>query len=43
VSYWRAGQTGYIVSPVAAIVALGMMRWNLWAAVPALAGGAVVT
>ena len=43
VSFWRADQTGYIVSPVAAIVALVMMRWNLWAAVPALAGGAVLT
>jgi hypothetical protein len=43
VSFWRADQTGYIVSPVAAIVALVMMRWSLWAAVPALAGGAVLT
>ena len=43
VSFWRADQTGYIVSPVAAIVALVMMRGNLWAAVPALAGGAVLT
>lgn len=43
VSFWRADQTGYIVSPVAAMVALVMMRWNLWAAVPALLGGVILT
>ena len=43
VSFWRADQTGYIVSPVAAMTALVMMRWNLWAAVPAMLGGVVLT
>ena len=43
VSFWRADQTGYIVSPVAAMVALVMMRWNLWAAVPAMLGGILLT
>jgi hypothetical protein len=42
-SYWNAAQTGYIVSPVAAVVAIVMMRWSLWAAVPAALGGLVLT
>lgn len=43
VSRWHAEQTGYIVSPVAAVVALVMMRWSLWAAIPAVVGGVVLT
>ena len=43
ISRWHAEQTGYIVSPVAAVVALVMMRWSLWAAVPAALGGAILT
>lgn len=39
VSYWYADMTGYVVSPVAAVVALVMIRWNLWAMIPAVAGG----
>lgn len=39
VAYWYADVTGYIVSPVAAVVALVMMRWSLWAAIPAAVGG----
>ncbi len=41
IRHWRADVTGYIVSPVAAVVALVMMRWNLWAAIPAAIGGVV--
>ena len=46
-SYWQVEQTGYIVtgyivSPVAAVVALVMMRWNLWAAIPAVVGGVIL-
>lgn len=33
----------YIVSPVAAVVTLVMMRWGLWAAVHAALGGVVFT
>ncbi len=40
VSGFFAEQTGYIVSPVAAVAALVMMRWSLWAAIPAALGGA---
>ncbi len=40
---WYAEQTGYIVSPVAAVVALVMMRWSGWAAIPAALGGLVLT
>lgn len=43
VSYFYAEQTGYIVSPVAAVVALVMMRWGLWAAIPAVLGGVILT
>ena len=43
ISRWHAEQTGYIVSPVAAVVALVMMRWSGWAAVPAVLGGLVLT
>lgn len=43
VSFWRADATGYIVSPVAAVAALVMMRWSLWAAIPAALGGALLT
>jgi hypothetical protein len=43
VGFWKAEMTGYIVSPVAAVVALVMMRWNLWAAIPAIVGGVVLT
>lgn len=43
VRFWMAGQTGYVVSPVAAVVAIVMMRWGLWAVVPALLGGLVLT
>ena len=39
VSRWYAEETGYIVSPVAAVVALVMMRWGIWAGIPALLGG----
>ena len=43
VSRWCAEQTGYIVSPVATVVALVMMRWSLWAAIPAVVGGVFLT
>ena len=43
ISRWHADQTGYIVSPVAAVVALVMMRWGVWAAIPAALGGVIVT
>lgn len=33
----------YIVSPVAAVVTLVLMRWGLWAAIHAVLGGAVLT
>ena len=39
ISRWYAEQTGYIVSPVAAVTALVMMRWNGWAAIHAALGG----
>lgn len=37
-SVWFPDQL-YVVSPVAAVAALVMMRWNGWAAIPAAAGG----
>lgn len=43
VNRWCAEQTGYIVSPVAAMTALVMMRWGLWAAIPAALGGLILT
>ena len=43
VSKWHAEQTGYIVSPVAAVVALVMMRWSLWSVIPAVLGGLILT
>lgn len=43
VSCFYAEQTGYIVSPVAAVVALVMMRWSLFAAIPAVLGGVILT
>ena len=43
VSSFYAEQTGYIVSPVAAVVAVVMMRWSLWGAVPAVLGGVILT
>lgn len=43
VSRFYAEQTGYIVSPVAAVVALVMMRWSLWSAIPALLGGVILS
>lgn len=43
ISRWYAEQTGYIVSPVAAVTALVMMRWNGWAAIPAVLGGLILT
>lgn len=43
VSAWYADKTGYIVSPVAAVTALVMMRWSLWAAIPAAAGGVALS
>ena len=33
----------YIVSPVAAVVALVMMRWGPWAAIHAVLGGGLLT
>lgn len=42
INRWHAEQTGYIVSPVAAVTALLMMRWGLWAAIPAVLGGVVL-
>ncbi len=41
ISRWHAEQTGYIVSPVAAVVALVMMRWSGWAAIHASLGGII--
>lgn len=43
VSRFYAEQTGYIVSPVAAVVVLVMMRWSLWSAIPALLGGVILS
>ena len=43
VSRFYAEETGYIVSPVAAVVALIMMRWSLWSAIPALFGGVILS
>ena len=43
VNRWQAQYTGYIVSPVAAVVALVMMRWGPWAAIPAALGGVILT
>lgn len=43
INQWQAQYTGYIVSPVAAVVALVMMRWSLWAAIPAALGGVILT
>lgn len=40
VSRWFPAQL-YVASPAAAVVTLVMMRWDAWAAVPALAGGIV--
>lgn len=42
ISRWHAEQTGYIVSPVAAVVALVMMRWGIWSIIPALVGGLIL-
>lgn len=39
-STWFAGQV-YVVSPVAVITALVMMRWNGYAAIPACLGGLI--
>ena len=38
VSFWFPEQL-YVVSPVAGMTALVMMRWNIWAAIPASLGG----
>ena len=43
VTRWNAAETGYIVSSVGAVVALVMMRWSLWAAIPAAVGGILLT
>lgn len=43
VTRWHAQYTGYIVSPVAAVVALVMMRWGPWSAIPAALGGVILT
>lgn len=43
VKSFYAEQTGYIVSPVAAVAALVMMRWNFWAAIPAMLGGLILS
>ncbi|MBO7185066.1 MAG: hypothetical protein J6V34_04620 [Oscillospiraceae bacterium] len=43
VKSFYAEQTGYIVSPVAAVVALVMMRWSFWAAIPAVLGGLILS
>lgn len=40
---WHAAQVGYIVSPVAAVTALIMMRWGRWAAIPAALGGLILS
>jgi hypothetical protein len=39
-SVWFTDQL-YVASPIAAVVALVMMRWGGWAAIHAIAGGAV--
>lgn len=39
-SFWFPEQL-YVVSPVAGLTALVMMRWSAWAAIPALLGGLV--
>lgn len=41
-SLWFPDQL-YIVSPVAAVVTLVMMRWGIWAAIHAVLGGIVLT
>ena len=41
-SFWFPEQL-YVVSPVAGMTALVMMRWNLYAAIPAALGGVVFT
>ncbi len=41
-SAWFSDQL-YVVSPVAAVVTLVMMRWNGWAAIPAALGGVLYT
>ncbi len=43
INRWQAQYTGYIVSPVAAVVALVMMRWGPWAVIPAALGGVILT
>lgn len=43
VGLWNADQTGYVVSPVGAVVAIVMMRWGIWAAIPAALGGSLLT
>ncbi len=40
VSVWFPDQL-YVVSPAAAVTALVLMRWNGWAAIPAMLGGAL--
>ena len=40
VSFWFPEQL-YVVSPVAGMTALVMMRWSAWAAIPAGLGGAL--
>ena len=41
-SRWFADQL-YVVSPVAAVTAIVMMRWDLFALIPAAAGGVVLS
>lgn len=41
-SLWFPDQL-YIVSPVAAVVCIVMMRWGIWAAIHAVLGGIVLT
>ena len=41
-SFWYPEQL-YVVSPVAAVTALVMMRWGLWAGVHAFLGGVLFT
>lgn len=41
-SLWFPDQL-YIVSPVAAVVSIVMMRWEIWAAIHAVLGGIVLT
>lgn len=43
VNLWNADQTGYVVSPVGAVVAIVMMRWGIWSAIPAALGGVLLT